>query len=125
PSCLEEALVQAVRDRQDHEILGNMAYTVFGELIDNIYEHSATDLDGYAVLQVYPQGKCVKVAVSDSGKGILDTLRPGLATQHRRLVGASDTDLIVEAFRTGLSRHGAVRGCGLKSCADHAIRFHA
>ena len=125
PSCLEGALVQAVRDRPDHGVLGNMAYTVFGELIDNIYEHSATNLDGYAVLQVYPQGGRVKVAVSDSGKGILDTLRPGLKTQYSCLSDSSDTDLVVEAFRNGLSRHGAVRGCGLKTCADHAIRFRA
>ena len=30
------ALVQAVKDRPDHAVLGNMAYTVFGELIDNM-----------------------------------------------------------------------------------------
>lgn len=125
PSCLEGVLIQVVRDRPDCEVLGNMAYTVFSELIDNIYEHSATDLEGYAVLQVYRQGGSVKVAVSDSGKGLLDTLRPGLQTQYSHLVDSSDTDLVVEAFRTGLSRHGAVRGCGLKSCADHAIRFSA
>jgi hypothetical protein len=125
PNCLEDALVQAVKDRPDRKALGNMAYTVFSELIGNIYDHSATDLDGYAVLQVYPQGRSVKVAVSDSGKGILDTLRPGLKTQNSQLANSSDTHLIVEAFRTGLSRHGERRGCGLKRSADHAIRFGA
>jgi len=47
PSCLADALVQAVTERPIRETLGNMTYTVFSELIDNIYEHSVTALDGY------------------------------------------------------------------------------
>jgi signal transduction histidine kinase len=125
PSCLEEALVTAVSHRPDHRALGNMAFTVFSELVDNIYEHSATHLEGYAGLQVYHRGGRVKVVVSDSGKGIIETLRPALLTQYRRFANRSDSDLVVEAFRTGLSRHGTGRGCGLKACADHAIRFGA
>lgn len=125
PSCLEDVLVRAVSHRPDHKALGNMAFTVFSELVDNIYEHSATILEGYAGLQVYRQGGRVKVVVSDSGKGIIETLRPALKTQYPRLASWSERDLVVEAFRTGLSRHGTGRGCGLKACADHAIRFHA
>jgi hypothetical protein len=61
------------------------------------------------------------VVVSDSGKGILHTLRPSLT--ESALKRLSDTDLVVEIFRRGISRHGKSRGCGLKACADNAIRY--
>jgi hypothetical protein len=125
PNRLTKVLVKALRRRDDCESLGNATYTVFAELIDNIYEHSSTELDGFAVLQVYRNGGRVKVCVSDSGKGIIKTLRPVLKLQRSEYSLLSDTDLIVEAFRSGLSRHGAGRGCGLKACADQAVRFHA
>lgn len=37
---------------------------------------SRTELDGYAALQIYSKGNCLSVAVSDSGLGIMETLRP-------------------------------------------------
>ncbi|MBI4445363.1 MAG: sensor histidine kinase [Acidobacteria bacterium] len=125
PNRLTEVLSESVKQRSDRHALEHAAYTVFGELIDNIYEHSATELEGYAVLQVYRNGGRVKVAVSDSGRGIIETLRPSLNAEHRDLAKRSDPELVVEAFRTGLSRHGKVRGCGLKTSADQAIRFRA
>ncbi|MCH7915147.1 MAG: sensor histidine kinase [Deltaproteobacteria bacterium] len=125
PNRLTEVLSEAVKHRSDMQALELAAYTVFGELIDNIYEHSATELEGYAVLQVYQNGGRVKVSVSDSGKGIIETLRPSLNSEYRNRVALSDPELVVEAFRTGLSRHGNIRGCGLKTSADQAIRFRA
>jgi hypothetical protein len=71
--------------------------------------------DGYAVLQLYRNGGSVKVAVSDCGKGIIETLRPGLQSD-RRFTGLSDTDLVVEAFRTRLVME--LDEDVLKSCAD-------
>jgi hypothetical protein len=124
PNRLTEILSEAVRNRSDKQALEHAAYTVFGELIDNIYEHSETELEGYAALQVYQNGGRVKVSVSDSGKGLIETLRPSLTEcgGQRRL---SDPELVVEAFRIGLSRYGKKRGCGLKTSADQAIRFRA
>jgi hypothetical protein len=52
------------------------------------------------------------VAVSDSGLGIMQTLRPALSAEFSNLVGLSDTDLLVEVFREGLSRHGRLRTHG-------------
>jgi hypothetical protein len=52
-------------------------------------------------------------------------LRPSLRTEFPKLVGLSDTDLLVEVFRQGLSRHGSDRGCGLKGSAAKAIKFEA
>lgn len=125
PNRLTDVLLAAVKRTEDRSSLESAAYTVFGELIGNIYEHSATQLDGYAALQVYEQGGRAKVSVSDSGLGIVHTLRPNLPDRYKNRETLSDTELVVEAFRNGLSRHGEVRGCGLKSSADQAIRFKA
>lgn len=65
------------------------------------------------------------MAVSDSGKGIIETLRPSLKNEFPRLQKMTDTELVVEAFKTGLSRHGRERGCGLKRSAEQAIKYKA
>jgi hypothetical protein len=67
PTRLTKALTMACGSRPDAGSLGNAAWTIFTELIDNVFSHSQTPLDGYAALQVYARGNIVKVAVSDSG----------------------------------------------------------
>lgn len=125
PTRLTKALMRSCAGRPDANELEGAAWTIFAELIDNIFAHSCTRLDGYAALQVYSGGNRLSVAVSDSGLGIMDTLRPSLRTDFPRLVALSDTDLLVEVFRQGLSRHGSDRGCGLKGSAAKAIKFEA
>lgn len=125
PSRLADTLVRNVKVARGTKNLGQAAFTVFAELIDNIFQHSSTELDGYATLQVYKGGGRAKVAVSDSGEGIIQTLRPALKLAGSSLAQLSDTDLVVETFRSGISRHGGTRGCGLKASADHALRFSA
>ena len=125
PTRLSDAISYACSSRLDVEELKGATWTIFAELIDNIFSHSATQLDGYAALQVYSGGNRLSVAVSDSGLGIMQTLRPTLRTEFPKLAQLSDTDLLVEVFRQGLSRHGADRGCGLKGCAAKAIKFDA
>ena len=125
PTRLTRAISRACGSRDDVKELNGAAWTIFAELIDNIFEHSATQLDGYAALQVYAGGKQLNVAVSDSGLGIMETLRPSLRTGSSGLAALSDTDLLVEVFRQGISRHGSDRGCGLKGCAAKAIKFEA
>ena len=125
PNRLTSVLVEACSDRQDVEALGGAAWLIFAELVDNIYSHSQTRLDGFAALQVYPRGNGLKVAVSDSGLGIMATLRPSLQSQHPSLSRLSDLDLLVEIFREGVSRHGSQRGCGLKGAAAKAVKFSA
>ena len=105
--------------------LSGAAWTIFAELIDNVFSHSSTLVDGYAALQCYSAGKRLSVAVSDSGLGIMETLRPALRTENPRLAALSDIDLLVEIFRDGISRHGPDRGCGLKGSAAKAIKFNA
>lgn len=125
PNRLANAIALACSSRQDIQELEGAAWTIFAELIDNIFSHSQTRLDGFAALQVYPKGNCLKVAVSDSGLGMLETLRPALQSEAPKLASLRDVDLLVEVFRKGLSRHGPNRGCGLKGCADKAIKFRA
>lgn len=125
PQRLTDAIGRACENRPDVQELEGAAWTILAELIDNVFDHSETKLDGFAALQVYPKGNCLKVAVSDSGRGLLSTLRPALKNQASKLAELRDVDLLVEVFRQGLSRYGAERGCGLKGCADKAIKFGA
>ncbi len=122
---LTDALMIACGTRKDAEELKGAAWTIFAELIDNVFSHSKTELDGYAALQIYREGKMLQVAVSDSGLGIMQTLRPALKNEAPKLVRLSDVDLLVEIFRLGISRHGMDRGCGLKYSAAKAIKYNA
>ncbi len=125
PTKLAERLGEACSERTDEKELTDAAFTVFSEIIDNVYSHvyeeRQNELDGFVALQVYKNGNTAKVVVSDSGKGILHTLRPTLT--DAKLQRLSDTELVVEIFRQGLSRHGNNRGCGLKASADSAIKY--
>ena len=125
PSRLVNALLESIGEAPRRGQLETAAFTILGEMIGNVYEHSETGLDGYAVLQSYNSGRTVRVAVSDSGKGLLETLRPSLPTYYPALVGCGDTELLVELFRQGLSRHGKARGSGLKAAAERAMKFKA
>lgn len=125
PSLLTEVVMRSCGNRPDANELEGAAWTIFAELIDNIFSHSKTPLDGYAALQLYAQGNILKVAVSDSGLGIMETLRPALKNEFPALELLSDIELLVEIFRQGVSRHGTDRGCGLKGSAAKAIKYNA
>jgi hypothetical protein len=125
PARLTQALMRSCGQRPDASRLEDAAWTIFAELIDNIFLHSQTPLDGYAALQVYHAAGHLTVAVSDSGLGIVETLRPSLQSEFPQLADLSDTDLLVEVFRQGLSRHGADHGCGLKGSAAKGAKFDA
>lgn len=125
PTRLSKAVAAALSTRSDVATLEGAIWTVFAELIDNVFSHSATVLDGYAAMQLYSKGNALQVVVSDSGRGIMDTLRPTLQTQFPALATLSDVDLLVEVFRQGISRHGPDRGCGLKGSAEKAMKYNA
>jgi hypothetical protein len=121
---LANTVERGCASRLDVGEVGEAIFTIFGELIANVHDHSSTPLDAFAALQTYPQGNRVTVAVSDSGIGIMQSLRPALVGEHWQ--NLSDTDLLVEIFREGLSsKHENKRGLGLKSSARHAIGFKA
>ena len=122
---MTDALMRSCGHRSDADELEGAAWTIFAELIDNIFSHSETSLDGYAALQLYLRGNSLRVAVSDSGLGIMETLRPALKHEYPSFSDISDIDLLVEIFRQGISRHGSDRGCGLKGSAAKAIKYKA
>jgi hypothetical protein len=66
PSHLTQALMRSCHGRSDAGALENAAWTIFAELIDNVFSHSQTPLDGYAALQSYRGGNRLAVAVSDN-----------------------------------------------------------
>lgn len=104
--------------------LRNHAFTVLGELVDNVFSHSRTLLPGYVSLQAYDKTRSprIQLGVSDSGIGIPASIRE---TLDAKVVGRSDADLVIQAFKDGLSRHGsnAGRGCGLPQCAALAAKY--
>lgn len=53
PTRLTGALMQTCNNRSDANELEGAAWTIFCELIDNIFSHSKTPLNGYAALQNY------------------------------------------------------------------------
>lgn len=121
---LVAAVERGCSARADVSAIGDAMFSIFGELVKNVFDHSQTNLDAYAALQTYPQGNRLTVAVSDSGIGILSSLRPAL--KGGKWDNLSDVDLIVEIFREGISsKPEDKRGMGLKSSARHAIGFRA
>ena len=117
PSQLANTLEVLMETHPDRKSFSNAAYTIFAELINNVYDHSQTILDGFAALQVYPQGKKVQVVVSDSGIGLLETLRPKVSMH------LPDVDLLRLLFRGGLT-WSETRGIGLHACAKKALKYH-
>jgi len=120
PRTLSATLKEATRGRADARLLNNAT-----ELIDNIYQHSQTRLDGYAALQVYAGAGKACVVVSDSGVGLLNTLEPALFRIAPDLVGQPEAQVIKRMFEHGLSRLGMPRGSGLQSCAHYAAQCRA
>ena len=110
--------------REQTRRLRNHVFTVLGELVDNVFSHSRTRLPGFVSLQAYDKTRQprIQVGVSDSGIGIPASIRE---TLDRRVAGRTDAELVIEAFKDGLSRHGSEtgRGCGLPQCAALAARY--
>lgn len=107
-------------------VLDRPVFTMLSELIENIYEHSNTELDGFAVSQYYGGKRNeVFIAVSDSGEGPMARLRPVLPEYYPDLVNATESELLVAMFTQGVSRFGKKKGSGLKSAGHHALKFNS
>lgn len=105
--------------------LEDTAWHVFAELIQNIHRHAQAPIDGYAALQTYksPRGRCAVVSVSDSGLGLLRTLRQGLEARQARTATLSDAALLLKVVSEGVSRFGSGNGCGICTSAQKALAF--
>lgn len=108
------------------------ASTVFSELIGNISEHSNSPLKGFAALQKYGgKRNHIQTIVSDSGLGIVATLKPSLEAHYpvlHKMHNSLDFDmkLVTDVLTKGeISRFGSGRGLGFKSSREQAIKFDA
>lgn len=111
-------------------------FTLVAELVGNVEEHSDTIIPGFAGLQSYgrdPKHHVVVVVISDSGKGICATLRPGLQEHFPKVakkfdssIHAADPKLILHAMlNRGLSRLGKGRGAGFHTSQEEAAKLDA
>lgn len=108
------------------ETIVNALWTFSAEVIGNIFEHSETPAPGIVAAQRYDgeRGPRLHLVFADSGLGIASTIRTGRPTQAK---GKTDVDIILAAFRHGLSRNQLEvgRGCGLTRCASIAMEHQA
>jgi len=138
PENDNKGLISQLGDRfvqQSNEIYETTAFTVFGELIGNVSEHSESKIYGFAALQKYEgkYGKHIQTVVSDSGLGIANTLRPTLKKHHPDLYKRyheqdieSDANLVETVLSNGkISRFGSGRGLGFESSCKQAMQFDA
>lgn len=115
-----------------------VALTVFSEFINNVSDHSAAEMEGFAALQCYNPPhlrKYIQTVISDSGLGVVATLRDTLREHYPALYKKfpdsdvdSDIGLILEVFSKGnITRHGreSGRGLGFKSTREQASKFDA
>jgi len=116
-------LIKAKLSEKDKQLLLNKLRTFIGELVDNIREHGLSSIDGYIAMQIYSSGKII-IAISDSGSGLLHTLRTEALLYHQDnsdLISfteqslESDIGLLAYVFNKGkISRTGSERrGLGL------------
>jgi hypothetical protein len=118
PSQLADALETALALYPGGQEFGQTPYTLFTELINNVYDHSQTELDGFAALQVYR--KRVQVVVSDSGVGLLETLRPKLRSPEAQAL--EEAELLRRFLRNELAWDDRKKGQGLQACAQRSLK---
>ncbi len=110
--------------------------TVFSELINNVRYHSDSRLPGFAALQSYNgRRKHIQTVISDSGLGLVATLRATLKDNYPNIhaqfpAGSTDSDieLVKHVFSNGrISRHGSKdsRGLGFESSRKQASKNEA
>jgi len=135
PTQSNKLLINQLVDRfvsQSCDVYEGAASTVFGELINNIKDHSESKIKGFAALHKYGGRRPhIQTVVSDSGLGIAATLKPSIETHHPGLFRYSkdddyDIQIVKEVMTKGeISRYGAGRGLGFKSSREQAMKFNA
>lgn len=115
PSQLADALETALGDKMFEQT----PFTLFTELINNVYDHSLTELAGCVACQVYQ--KRVQIVVSDSGIGLLATLRPKLLSLESR--NLAESELLCRLFDKKLDWRDSHNGQGLQGCAKRSLKY--
>lgn len=130
PERIKESFAEKFGDEH-----ANKLFTVVGETVCNVEDHSNTVIPGFAGLQYYGRAvkKTIVVVICDSGDGICNTLRPGLkkyfpdvAKRFEPSTHAADPKLIIYAMvNGGLSSLGGDRGAGLNATHLNAEKLDA
>jgi hypothetical protein len=99
-------------------------WTCASETVSNVYEHSESPVPALIAVQRYSskeRGVRLQLVIADAGLGLATTIRTG----NPAAAGTkSDVDLIVAAFKQGLSsKLERGRGCGLTQCARLAALY--
>ncbi|MCG3766892.1 ATP-binding protein [Vibrio cincinnatiensis] len=132
PVQLKQAFIE-----QAGKTHSNAAFTMISELFGNVRDHSKSPIDGFAALQVYERTKTIQTVISDSGIGIVGSLRQVLKKRYPKLFkefsdisDESDALLIKRVFEEGRissaeNNDDESRGLGLKRSGDIAAKFNA
>ena len=121
---LSNAVLRSCAGTSRDSNFGNAIWSIFSELIKNIYRHAQSPVVGFAAVQVYKRSG-VRVAVSDSGIGILDSLRPALHERGSPYATLSDKDLLVQILEKGGLSRDEDGGLGLHGSAGKAMKYGA
>lgn len=144
PQRLKDSFVRLVEEALGQPGCGvayvDPAFTVLSELFGNVGDHSDSPIPGYIALQRYKGyrgknsvGPHIQTIVSDSGKGIVGTLRPVLENKYPALFKQLDFDdpssgprLVRAVFEKGqISQFpDQARGLGLRRSAIIASKHH-
>nr|AWM10767.1 ATP-binding protein [Bradyrhizobium symbiodeficiens] len=91
-----QQLAQILTQTQDGEVVKTLTYSI-REIVRNVVEHSGSTT--YAIsAQYWPANRCAELAVSDSGCGILASLK-----ENPRLRAETDLDALKLSLLPGIS----------------------
>lgn len=121
---LQERLARNLASLPHSKAVIDNIWTFAAEAIGNIDEHSQTPVPGLVAAQRYnspTRGPRLHLVIADGGLGIPATIRSGNPAAEAK---GSDVEIILAAFREGLSRRGKRgHGCGLTTCARIAMLY--
>lgn len=129
PELLKNSFVKCAGDSYSAP-----AFTVLSELFQNVEEHSGAETPGFAGLQFYKKANHIQTVISDSGLGIVGTLKPVLARRYPailKMIAASslppEVALMQVVFSEGRISQKESDGCGLglKRSSEVAKKYRA
>lgn len=104
------------------------AFTFVAELYNNVIEHSKSKIFGFIGMQSYQGTRPhIQTVISDSGEGILGTIKPLLPTKYPTLASLTDEDLLIKMLNEGniSSNPDEGRGQGFKASSGIARKYNA
>ncbi|WP_281948710.1 hypothetical protein [Vibrio parahaemolyticus] len=111
----------------DKNKLERLHRTIITELINNVQEHSETQLNGFATMQVYggkrPRASLV---ICDSGLGVFNTLKASEEPENAHYKHESCENIIKRIFDEGVTRKKHDDGgSGLQTCFNKALKMNS